>query len=237
MQFTRLGKDANFLDSTYKRNNQSVQQSRISPFLDGQKNSRNSPLLSRRLDFIFLWHNLPTCCPLPLTRPEGWEGIFYPGAVGRRDSYPNRRRDEATAALITSSSDSDCSHHFSREASQSRRDWHGSSQDAAGRPRPPLAAASAGAGICRARDSAPFCCVVTTATRAHHTCPQGMGRQQSLPSSWLPDNALRQVPSHPDSPHCKETKQRAFGQQDGLHCSTFPSPTPQATLVLNSLRG
>ena len=121
---------------------------------------------------------------LPITRPEGWEGgYFIQALLARRDSCPNRRRDEATAALVPPAVTATVVTASLREASQSRRDWHGSSQDATRKAPARPAAASAGAGIARARDSAPFCCVVTTATRAHaHTCPQGWEGSSPYPA-------------------------------------------------------
>ena len=97
-----------------------------------------------------------------------------------------------------------------------------------GRPPPAPAAASAGAGIARARDSAPFCCVVTTATRAHaHTCPQGWEGNTPHPALGSQSSCSKNgYASYPDSHPAGDQAEgfRAAGWSALLHLS-FTSPS------------
>ena len=164
---------------------------------------RNSPPNSGRLDFIFLWHNLPTCCPLfPLLGQR----------VGKGDILSRRCWPGETLAQT-----GDGMRLLLRlYLQQWQRLWSpllcarpvspagigtGLAKMQPGRPPPTPAAASAGAGIARARDSAPFCCVVTTATRAHaHTCPQGWEGSSPYPalgSQLVLQKWVRKLPGLP----------------------------------------
>ena len=201
---------------------------------------RNSPANSGRLGFIILWHNLPTCCPLfPLLGQR----------VGKGDILSRRCWPGETLAQT-----GDRMRLLLRSYLQQwQRLW--SPLLCAG----PDSPAGIGTGLAQTQPGgsppAPRCSCCWSwdsarpwfsafllrgyhgDARARAHVPPGMGGELPLPSSWLPARALKMSTQVTWTPTPQETKQKAFGQQAGLHCSTFPPPTPQATLVLNSLRG
>ena len=155
---------------------------------------RNSPPNSGRLDFIFLWHNLPTCCPLfPLLGQRAGKGDIL-----SRRCWPGEtlaQTGDGRRLLLRS------------YLQQWQRLW---SPLLCARP---ASSAGIGTGLAKMQPGRPppaprcsFCWSWDSArpwfrafllrgyhgdARARAHVPPGMGRQQSLPSSWLPARALK----------------------------------------------